>query len=110
MRSPVKAATMNSVLVVGSPALVHFRLRDGWPRGIAMRACARGARERRDLLGLVEVEDARVRLAALRREPRDVGRYPVPLGPARRVLKHRAHELAVRVDGALRDVLSIEAL
>jgi hypothetical protein len=62
------------------------------------------------LLGLVEVKDARVGLAALRREPRDVGRYPVALRSARRVLKHRAHELAVRVDGALGDVLRIEAL
>ena len=75
-----------------------------------MRARARRPRQRRYLLGLVEVEDARVGLAALRSEPCDVGRDPVALGPPWRVLKHRAHDLAVRVDGALGYVLGIEAL
>ena len=44
------------VLVVGSPALVHLHLRDGWPRRIAMRARAGDSRQRRDLLGPVEVK------------------------------------------------------
>jgi len=73
--------------------------------------CARSrrARQRGDLLGLVEVEHHGVRLASLRRGSGDVGLDAVLLGPADRVPEDRAHQLAVDVDRALGDRLLVEA-